>query len=57
MSIGASWTGKSTKTGDLLTVKMKGDTTIEAKMPTQMMVVLHSDNILQISDSGTQVFD
>ena len=57
MSIGASWTGKSTKTGDLLTVKMKGDSSIEAVMPTQMMVVLHSDNILQISDSGTQVFD
>ena len=57
MSIGASWTGKSTKTGDLLTVKMKGDSSIEAAMPTQMMVVLHSDNILQISDSGTQVFD
>ena len=57
MSIGASWTGKSTKTGDLLTVKMKGDSSIEAVMPTQMMVVLHSDNILQISDSGTQVYD
>ena len=57
MSIGASMTGKSTKTGDLLTVKMKGDTTIEAVMPTQMMVVLHSDNIMSISDSGTQVYD
>ena len=57
MSIGASWTGKSTKTGDLLTVKMKGDSTIEAVMPTQMMVVLHSDNIMSISDSGVSVFD
>jgi uncharacterized protein (DUF736 family) len=56
-SIGAAWTGVNTRAGDLLTVKMKGDTSIAAVMPTQMFVVLHSDNVLQISDGGTVVFD
>jgi len=56
-TLGASWTGINTRSGDLLTVKMKGDTSIEAVMPTQMFVVLHSDNIMQISDGGISVFD
>ena len=56
MSIGASWSGKSTKTCDLLTVKMQADRDIDITLlPTQMMVVLHNDNILAISDSGTAV--
>ena len=56
-TIGASWTGINTRSGDLLTVKMKGDANIAAVMPTQMFVVLHSDNVMQISDSGVTVFD
>jgi hypothetical protein len=56
-SIGSSWTGISTKQGDLLTVKMKGDATIEALMPTQVFVILHSDNILELSDGGCSVHD
>ena len=56
-TLGASWTGINTRSGDLLTVKMKGDASVAAVMPTQMFVVLHSDNIMQISDSGVQIFD
>ena len=56
-SIGAAWTGINTRAGDLLTVKMKGDNSITADMPTQMFVVLHSDNIMEISDGGVSVFD
>ena len=36
---------------------MKGDNSITADMPTQMFVVLHSDNIMEISDGGVSVFD
>ena len=56
-TLGASWTGINTRSGDLLTVKMKGDASVAAVMPTQMFVVLHSDNIMQISDGGITVFD
>ena len=56
-SIGAAWTGINTRAGDLLTVKMKGDNSITADMPTQMFVVLHNDNIMEISDGGVKVFD
>ena len=58
LSTGASWTGKSTKTDDLLTVKMKADRDIDiTKLPTQMMVALHSDNVMSISDGGVDVWD
>ena len=54
---GAAWTGINTRAGDLLTVKMKGDNSITADMPTQMFVVLHSDNIMEISDGIVSVYD
>ena len=54
----AGYTGLNTRMGDLLTVKVKptGNLTA-AKMPSSMQVVLHSDQILNISDSGVQVMD
>ena len=56
---GASWTGLNTRAGDLLTVKMSSGTTpaITAVQATQMFIVLHSDNVMEISDSGVSVFD
>ena len=58
-SLGASWTGLNTRAGDLLTVKMNsGNTTaIAAVQATQMFIVLHSDNVMEISDGGVSVFD
>ena len=58
-SLGASWTGLNTRAGDLLTVKMTSDTApaIAAVQATQMFIVLHSDNVMEISDSGVSVFD
>ena len=55
----ASWTGLNTKAGDLVTLKLKGaNGTIDtALMPTKMYITLHSDNILEIRDSGASVYD
>ena len=55
----ASWTGLNTKAGDLLTFRMKGaNGSIDASiMPNKMFITLHSDNILEIRDSGASVYD
>ena len=57
---GASMTGLSTKSGDLLSVRVKAtDKAVltNLKMPDQMFIVLHSDCMLEISDSRISVFD
>ena len=54
------WTGINTRAGDLLSVRVKAmDKAILTAdlMPDQMFIVLHSDCMLEISDSGTAVFD
>lgn len=58
-SSGSSRTGVNTRAGDLLTIKSKSDTSaaVEAVQATQMFIVLHSDNIMEISDGGVNVFD
>ena len=55
----ASWTGLNTKAGDLLTFRLKGaNGSIAANlMPDKMFITLHSDNILEIRDSGASVYD
>ena len=56
----AGYTGLNTKNGDLMLIKAKSlDTTglPDTRMPDEMQVVLHSDQILDISDAGAQVFD
>lgn len=56
----AGFTGLNTRQGDLLSIKVKAmDKAIltTAKMPDTMFIVLHSDQIMEISDSGVQVFD
>ena len=58
--IGSSWTGLSTRSGDLLSVRVKAQdksTLTSALMPDTLHIVLHSDYICQISDGGVQVFD
>jgi hypothetical protein len=56
----AGFTGLNTRQGDLLSVKIKAmDRSVltKEKMPDTLYVVLHSDQIMEISDSGVQVFD
>ena len=54
----AGFTGLNTKAGDLMVVRGKG---ANANMPTQwansMYIILHTDQILEIRDTGAQVFD
>ena len=55
----AGFTGLNTRAGDLLTIKVKPmDTTVMGTTkPTKFFTVLHSDNILEIRESGVTVFD
>ena len=55
----AGYTGLNTRMGDLLTVKIKpaGSGLGAINMPDSVQVVLHSDQIMNISDSGIQVMD
>jgi len=55
-NLGSSFTGVNTKSGSLLTVKLKS-TAPSADMPDTMYVTMHYDGILQISDAGISVFD
>ena len=56
----AGFTGLNTRQGDLLSIKIKAmdkSTLSTSKMPDTMYIVLHSDQIMEISDQGVQVFD
>ena len=55
----AGWTGLNTRAGDLLTIKFKYTQSFDATNlgADRMHVVLHSDQILEIRDSGCAVFD
>jgi len=55
----AAWSGLNTKAGDLLTFRLKGANTAIpiTDMPNRMYITLHSDNILEIRDSGASVYD
>ena len=59
-AIMAGFTGLNTRQGDLLSVKVKASdksTLTSGLMPDTMFIVLHSDQIMEISDAGVQVFD
>jgi len=57
----AGFTGLNTRAGDLMTIKVKPLDASTAGMgttvPTKFFTVLHSDNILEIKESGVTVFD
>ena len=55
--LGASFSGLNIKNGSLLTIKLKIASSVQAEYPTQVYVILHSDNILNLSDTGVQVLD
>jgi hypothetical protein len=55
----AGFTGLNTRAGDLMTIKVKPmDSGVMASTkPTKFFTVLHSDNIMEIRESGITVFD
>ena len=55
----AGFTGLNTRAGDLMTVKFKyaSKGTNNANLADRLHIVLHSDQIMEIRDTGVQVFD
>lgn len=60
-TLGASFTGLNTRSGDLMTVKFKYKNKIDSggrdRSADRIHILLHTDNILQINASGCSVFD
>ena len=53
----AGYTGLNTRSGDIMNIRFDHKDTNNANYATSMHIVLTSDNILEIRDSGVQVFD
>lgn len=53
----AGFSGLNTKAGDLMTIKINQRDVPTLNLATGMRVILHSDNILNIRDTGVEVFD
>jgi hypothetical protein len=54
----AGFTGINTKAGDLMVIKVKQASGIpQANICNKMYITLHSDQILNIRDTGVEVFD
>ena len=53
----AGFTGLNTRAGDLMTVKFDYRKADDARKSDRTHIVLHSDQILEIRDSGCQVYD
>ena len=55
--LNAGFTGLNTKSGDLMTIRSKSLSATLADHPTRMQIVLHADMILNIRDTGVEVFE
>ena len=57
--IEAGFTGLNSKACDLMSIRIKsaGATTIPATFASKMYIVLHSDNVVEIRETGSQVHD
>ena len=57
--LGASFTGYTSRNGDLLTIKLRNawDGNGPASAPSQVHTVLHYDGVLQTSDVGATVLE
>ena len=55
--LAAGFTGLNTKAGDLMTVRAKCTPTDPSLLPSSLFVVLHSDQILNIRDTGVEVLE
>ena len=57
-SLEAGFTGLNTKAGDLMVVRGKGaNANLASPWAVQIYIILHTDQIFEIRDSGTPVFD
>ena len=55
--LSASFTGKNTKNGEMLNIRLDHLGTNTANYAHSMYVILHSDNVMEFSDSGVRVYD
>ena len=55
--LAAAMTGHNTRSGELLNIQFDQSSTLASTRPTDMYIVLHSDNLIEISDSGVRVYD
>ena len=55
--LGSGFTGVSTRMGDLMSIRFKHRDLDIDNYATQVYITLHSDNVLEIRDSGISVFD
>ena len=53
----AGFTGLNTKAGDVMVVRGKGANAHMEPWATSIYIILHTDQVLEIRDSGCQVFD
>ena len=53
----AGYTGLNTRAGDLMNIRFDHASSVDARWATQMHIILTSDQILEVRDSGVQVFD
>jgi hypothetical protein len=55
-ALGSSFTGLNLKSGSLLTLKMKSGAAA-AQMPDTVYITLHMDCIMNVKDSGIEIFE
>ena len=57
--LGASFTGYNSKSGDMMTIKLRNawDVTNDSSVPSQVHTVLHYDAVLSLSDVGCDVLE
>jgi hypothetical protein len=53
----AGYTGLNTRSGDLLNIDFKYNSAVADRLADRLHIVLHSDQIMEIRDTGVQVFD
>ena len=53
----AGFTGINTRSGDILSVRFDHKSSVSKDYATSMHIILHADCILEIRDSGVQIFD
>ena len=55
--LAAGFTGLNTKSGDLMTVKFNRMPTDSLTAPDKMYIILHADVVMNIRDSGVEIFE
>jgi hypothetical protein len=56
-SLGASFTGINTRSGELLTVKFKYKNATTERKADRIHIILHTDNIMKINATGVEIYD